>query len=197
MIKKFLLKFFSAYRQLKLTGKITVVIAAALLISSAYAKKFKGPAGTIRLESKIFGRTEFVPLLDLANSLNFSVKWFYEPAKIELKNKTVSIDFMTGSKLVQINKSDIRKMNSSIVFIKGEPYVSSMFLTTILKPYYKTISSHINRSYRSKGIIVIDPGHGGHDTGAIGYRGIMEKKLVLDIARRVRTILIRNGIKVR
>jgi N-acetylmuramoyl-L-alanine amidase len=32
------------------------------------------------------------------------------------------------------------------------------------------------------GRVVIDPGHGGHDTGTIGPNGLMEKDLVLDIA---------------
>jgi N-acetylmuramoyl-L-alanine amidase len=35
------------------------------------------------------------------------------------------------------------------------------------------------------GTIVIDAGHGGHDPGAIGPRGLMEKELVLDVARRL------------
>jgi N-acetylmuramoyl-L-alanine amidase len=34
------------------------------------------------------------------------------------------------------------------------------------------------------GKIVIDPGHGGHDTGTIGPNGLLEKDLVLDIATR-------------
>ncbi len=37
--------------------------------------------------------------------------------------------------------------------------------------------------------IVIDPGHGGHDTGAIGPTGLYEKDVVLDIALRVRDII--------
>jgi N-acetylmuramoyl-L-alanine amidase len=37
--------------------------------------------------------------------------------------------------------------------------------------------------------IVIDPGHGGKDTGAIGPRGSREKDIVLDIALRLRRLL--------
>jgi N-acetylmuramoyl-L-alanine amidase len=37
--------------------------------------------------------------------------------------------------------------------------------------------------------VVIDPGHGGHDTGTIGPTGLMEKDLVLDVARRLGTLI--------
>lgn len=35
------------------------------------------------------------------------------------------------------------------------------------------------------GRVVLDPGHGGHDTGTIGPGGLAEKEIVLDIARRL------------
>ncbi len=35
------------------------------------------------------------------------------------------------------------------------------------------------------GRVVIDAGHGGHDTGTIGPNGLMEKELVLDVALRL------------
>jgi N-acetylmuramoyl-L-alanine amidase len=37
--------------------------------------------------------------------------------------------------------------------------------------------------------IVIDPGHGGHDTGTISGNGLREKDLVLDVARRLRAYI--------
>ncbi len=40
--------------------------------------------------------------------------------------------------------------------------------------------------------IVIDPGHGGHDTGTISPTGMREKDLVLDVARRLRAYIKRN-----
>src|SRR2546425_141522 len=39
------------------------------------------------------------------------------------------------------------------------------------------------------GRIVIDPGHGGHDTGTIGPTGLMEKDLCLDVALRLSRII--------
>lgn len=40
--------------------------------------------------------------------------------------------------------------------------------------------------------VVIDPGHGGHDTGTISDAGLREKELVLDVARRLRSYIKRN-----
>ncbi|HEV2205657.1 MAG TPA: N-acetylmuramoyl-L-alanine amidase [Candidatus Acidoferrales bacterium] len=40
--------------------------------------------------------------------------------------------------------------------------------------------------------IVIDPGHGGHDTGTIGPHGLMEKDVCLDVALRLGRIIEKN-----
>jgi len=42
------------------------------------------------------------------------------------------------------------------------------------------------------GRIVIDPGHGGHDTGTIGPTGLMEKDLCLDVALRLGKLIGRS-----
>jgi N-acetylmuramoyl-L-alanine amidase len=45
-------------------------------------------------------------------------------------------------------------------------------------------------------VVAIDAGHGGRDPGAIGPTGLAEKDVVLDIAHRVRDLLVRAGIRV-
>lgn len=42
-------------------------------------------------------------------------------------------------------------------------------------------------------IVVLDPGHGGIDGGAKGTTGILEKNVTLDIAKRVKTYLVKQG----
>ncbi|HTB19380.1 MAG TPA: N-acetylmuramoyl-L-alanine amidase [Bryobacteraceae bacterium] len=47
------------------------------------------------------------------------------------------------------------------------------------------------------GRIVLDPGHGGHDTGSVGPEGLREKDLVLDVSQRLgRLIETRMGSEV-
>jgi N-acetylmuramoyl-L-alanine amidase len=45
-------------------------------------------------------------------------------------------------------------------------------------------------------VIVVDPGHGGVEPGAIGPSGLQEKDLTLDLARRLKTVLERQGATV-
>jgi N-acetylmuramoyl-L-alanine amidase len=47
-----------------------------------------------------------------------------------------------------------------------------------------------------KPTIVLDPGHGGKDPGAIGYKKLKEKDLVLDVALRVGKLLSKKGARV-
>jgi N-acetylmuramoyl-L-alanine amidase len=41
-------------------------------------------------------------------------------------------------------------------------------------------------------VIVLDPGHGGVETGAVGPTGLQEKEVTLDLARRLRALLQRT-----
>jgi N-acetylmuramoyl-L-alanine amidase len=45
-------------------------------------------------------------------------------------------------------------------------------------------------------VIVVDPGHGGVETGAVGPGGLQEKDIALDLARRVKDLLQRQGVTV-
>jgi N-acetylmuramoyl-L-alanine amidase len=75
----------------------------------------------------------------------------------------------------------------------------------LLKDSVKVTSSHYDAMLASLGMpmadlfnlkvqtIVIDPGHGGIDPGATGRRGLKEKDVTLDIARRLRDKLAVSG----
>lgn len=45
---------------------------------------------------------------------------------------------------------------------------------------------------QQKKIVVLDPGHGGHDPGAVGPSGIYEKDIVLDVSLKVRDYIAKN-----
>ena len=79
-------------------------------------------------------------------------------AKIEIA-KTVELPASGGASLAESAKSARHTSNGENSLIRA-------------------LGLKINR-------IVIDPGHGGHDQGTTGPKGLLEKELVLDVAKRL------------
>jgi N-acetylmuramoyl-L-alanine amidase len=71
----------------------------------------------------------------------------------------------------------------------GVAFASSDFDVREAKPTASGDRSLIRALGLKIGKIVIDPGHGGHDTGTIGPEGLEEKDLVLDVGRRLGKLL--------
>lgn len=92
-----------------------------------------------------------------------------------------SLSVEDGSRLVSINGVSVWLNEpvraSSGVFILPQGDVSGT-LDPLLSPPAR-------RPRGRKWVVVLDPGHGGSDTGAISPRKVFEKKATLDIAKRV------------
>ncbi len=50
---------------------------------------------------------------------------------------------------------------------------------------------------RGRQLVVIDPGHGGRDPGAVGIGGLRESGIVIDISQQVADLLEQQGVQVR
>ncbi|KST64884.1 N-acetylmuramoyl-L-alanine amidase [Mastigocoleus testarum] len=48
---------------------------------------------------------------------------------------------------------------------------------------------------RGRVVVIVDPGHGGKDPGAIGIGGLREKDVILPISQKVAEILEKNGVQ--
>jgi N-acetylmuramoyl-L-alanine amidase len=66
-----------------------------------------------------------------------------------------------------------------------------------LPPINNTPSRNNRPATRGRTLVVIDPGHGGKDPGAVGVNSIQEKHIVLAISQQVARILEQQGIQVR
>ncbi|MCM8822577.1 MAG: N-acetylmuramoyl-L-alanine amidase [Candidatus Omnitrophica bacterium] len=128
-----------------------------------------------------------------------------------LKSSVGSFDFYVDEKHVNLD-SPIREIEKEI-FIPVEPFdqiistiTPSVPQKTPAKPAASaadvekektavTLKSTLDRDF----IILIDPGHGGHDNGAVGNYGLKEKDVNLDISLRLRNHLagyFKKGSKV-
>ncbi|MGQ9872632.1 N-acetylmuramoyl-L-alanine amidase [Leptodesmis sp.] len=54
----------------------------------------------------------------------------------------------------------------------------------------------VPRAAKGRLLVVIDPGHGGPDPGAVGIGGLKETDIVLDIGRQVKAFLQQQGVSV-
>lgn len=113
--------------------------------------------------------------------------------KMRLKNKWNSIEFETNSRRAWIN---------GIMVWLHHPCRGSGNNWYIREADFKKGIDPILRAYaylpkRMPKLVLIDPGHGGKDSGAIGPSKIYEKNVVLDISHRVRKHLEARKIAVR
>ena len=69
----------------------------------------------------------------------------------------------------------------------------TFFTEKKLNTEFRKEKAKINKKY----IIVIDPGHGGKDPGAIGINGTFEKDINLLFAKIIRSVLSSSNIKVK
>jgi N-acetylmuramoyl-L-alanine amidase len=61
-----------------------------------------------------------------------------------------------------------------------------------LEPEFDAVQPESRQQRFIRKTVVIDPGHGGHDPGAVGPTGVHEKNVVLDIAIRAKKILSKS-----
>jgi len=63
-------------------------------------------------------------------------------------------------------------------------------LTVVLLPGRATGQSEtLSPDFPGKKVVVVDPGHGGHDRGAVGPSGLAEKDVTLALAKKISKIL--------
>jgi N-acetylmuramoyl-L-alanine amidase len=68
---------------------------------------------------------------------------------------------------------------------------------TTIRPTPKQDTTPQVRPSNGKPLVMLDPGHGGKDSGAIGLAGLREVDVILPIALRVAAILEKQGIAVK
>ncbi|MEH2254901.1 N-acetylmuramoyl-L-alanine amidase [Nostoc sp.] len=63
-------------------------------------------------------------------------------------------------------------------------------------PNPQPIIQPLRRVTNGRVVVIIDPGHGGKDSGALGIGGAREKDVILPIGKRLAEILQKNGVQV-
>lgn len=103
------------------------------------------------------------------------------------------LTLLAGSRLCLVD-GQVRELQAPTMFFGNSVDVSPE-LGTLL-----SVAGMIDNRKDAEGkdlpVVVLDPGHGGKDPGAIGKSGTYEKDVVLDIALRVRRLLKRKSVAI-
>jgi N-acetylmuramoyl-L-alanine amidase len=112
-------------------------------------------------------------------------------AVLPFANVNKRIDNKTAYKLAQNDKNRVRLVVESQVKISSSYEINEEFFILRVSRLGVEKKRTVNKSSIKKSIvrknkkIVIDPGHGGKDAGAVGYKNYYEKNGVLAIAKKL------------
>jgi len=141
--------------------------------------------------------TTYVPLKSLCENLGISWQWDNTAQTAILNKGQRQIKLLVDSPLVYVDGRFERispppRNYEGIIVVPWR--FREQIIGQVIKPERYGEEIYVG-GYQIKKI-VIDPGHGGKDPGAIGKGGIREKDLVLDIAQRLKRILRSQGYEV-
>ena len=106
-------------------------------------------------------------------------------AKIQSETADHPLEFVSGSREAMINGAR-SWLCFPVIEQEGKVLVSR---TDVAKTIEPLVRPHRVPNVGKVQTVVLDPGHGGHDTGTIGSNGLLEKDLVLDVAKRLGKLL--------
>ncbi len=111
--------------------------------------------------------------------------------KIRLETVKHPLEFVSGSREVIINGAR-SWLCFPLIEHDGKFLVSRMDVAKTIEPQLRP---HRIPNIGRLQTVVLDPGHGGHDKGAVGSYGY-EKNFALDVARKLRPLLQAKGLRV-
>jgi len=117
-----------------------------------------------------------------------------------LNNVIILVQPASGVRIGQPNRTNNGMLSLPIERVRspiGLPPLDQGGSNHLPDPNAKPENNPLPRRTTRKGklLVMIDPGHGGKDAGAIGIAGVQEKDIILPISLRIAKILQENGVE--
>lgn len=93
---------------------------------------------------------------------------------------------------------ELNQLTDQLLSLQLRPFRPVLPPTTSIPvppPLRTTPPNSLQRVPNSRIVVMIDPGHGGKDPGAIGIGGLREKDVILPISQQVAALLQQNGVQ--
>jgi N-acetylmuramoyl-L-alanine amidase len=183
-----------------MTGKKKIGVFTFLLIfvfySFSFAINLREEIRERKIPTYIIENTSYVSLKSLLRILNCEGSWGMVEDRIFIIYDGSEIKFrVNGSQVIFEEK--VKDLNAPVKEIEGEVLIPvgdfGVILSGIERKSVSTKQSAENingikkipAKKKEEFVVLIDPGHGGKDAGAVGHYGLREKDVTLDIALRM------------
>ncbi|MFH1790787.1 MAG: N-acetylmuramoyl-L-alanine amidase [Candidatus Omnitrophota bacterium] len=180
------------------------ILFFGILTGCAPRKVYVSNTGVIGYKTNgYFSSVDYVPLDSFCDHYGFTYKIDRVSKIAEIKCGVSVVKVVPNTDKALVNGTITRfspppRMEGDRMFIP--PSLGEYLLKKVAKlegttPMAKALPAREKVSAKGATVrkVVIDPGHGGKDPGAIGWGGIREKDVVLDVARRLRDELYKDG----
>ena len=134
-------------------------------------------------------------LKDICARNGISWQWDHVSQVATLRYKGAKAKVLVGSDIVLIGNDRIT-LSMPVRTVRSAVRVPADFQTKVINRLKRKAPYHELHEITKVRKIIIDAGHGGKDPGAIGFKGVQEKRIVLDISKRLNKILRHRGFKV-
>jgi len=174
-----------------------ILLSYLLITGCAPTHRYVRPVESpVYREAVIINNTEYLPLIRYCNYYGLNWSWDLVSQRIKLEKKRKEVILRPGSTLALINGRE-RDLGRPVEYINGTAYIpltSASYLAENVFRLEEKPAAPLGK-HRIK-TVVIDPGHGGKDPGAVSRYGTREKDIVLDVSKRLKKYLEANGLKV-
>lgn len=142
----------------------------------------------------------FFPLMQICEANGVSYAWDSITYRVRLYKKGQQLTFMVNEPIIDLN-GKIQGISHPVCMINGAVMVPRSVLdlpwwgmTKKQEPEVAVRKPETKRFLIQT--IMLDPGHGGKDQGAIGRNGLKEKDLVLSVCHELKNELAKRDISV-
>ena len=191
-----------------------LLITTALFVPTALAYHIKGIDKELEARDTNIDGRNYLLLVDICEANGIDWEWDSMSRRIILRKSGHEAILLVDSEYYYL-ETDIKRAGESVEIKNGSIYVPLKFAKYTIPHLFDlekkkaeerekkdtavTVGPEIPKPSDKRfkiTKIVLDPGHGGRDPGAISKSGTREKDIVLDVARRLKTALEREGIDV-
>lgn len=160
---------------------------------------------------------DWVSMDDVADGVGCSIKVSSLSGRVVMSYGHQQMTAFDGSNKLLLNQKEAVEIGQPVRFEGDIPYMELSGLPVVLEQLFQVnvrwkkpleelevggvqkvtavkgiFPSEVNRAMRK---IILDPGHGGHDSGGRG-KGLTDKQISLDVAKRVARMLEEKGFEV-